>query len=679
MGVFRTNLALLAMIVAIGCGVLVSRTAPSHAHELRQHFVLDGNGPKNTVNLNRFLERMITDRSIIIPSDVVNLPDSEFEKVFGTPGPGYTDRTIWYRASFLVEADDSDSKALSYLEVGATYLNDIQMYVLSEESGRTIWEGRVGDRIPNGPDAIAGLTHIAQWPILSPGHYWLVMAVRTNSSHVFEVTLSPESVVIADAGSESYLKGSYLGILLVAFGVYLTFGVLTRDRAINWYAGYILSLFLINLGTSGYAQLIFKDLWPLASDFVTGTGTALALGTSLAMWASIVELDRHNRFLYRVMMCFAGVAMCGFLTSTSDLYIYFAKLFFVPDIFLLIVLLVYFVMIGYREKRLARLSFLLVALGVPTLAVIVHLLMLMGLVPINAFTGNIYSASSTVHLVMVALAMGYRTYALANRRMDAFQNSQRANQLAGEQRTFITMLSHEFRTPLAIIQRSAEILGLHLRDEQEAVHTRLATIRSNAGQLSGLVDAFLTKETLDSATFTTSRQPVAIDLFLSELIARRTREVPEQNVNLINSEFAIVEVDRILLERAIVNLIENARKYAPGSPVWIACNRAANGFVYIRVLDEGPGIPPEDLSNVLNAFYRGRESSVTQGVGLGLHITNQIVEAHEGTLSVSVGERGGTTILLKIPYNHEATIARTNEIYLGVPGKFRPKSRGEDR
>ncbi|WP_369813533.1 sensor histidine kinase [Thalassospira sp. MCCC 1A02898] len=263
--------------------------------------------------------------------------------------------------------------------------------------------------------------------------------------------------------------------------------------------------------------------------------------------------------------------------------------------------------------------------------------------------------------------MAYRTYGVINRRVDALASGQRADQLASEQRTFITMLSHEFRTPLAIIQRSAEILGLHLQKEPESVLNRLSTIQSNARQLSGLVDAFLTKETLDSATFTTTREAVSIDTFLRDLIAQRQREVPGQNISLIQSDVVIVEIDRILMERALINLIENARKYAPGAAVWISAERAANGYVYIRVVDEGPGIAADDLQNVLNAFYRGRDSVKIQGVGLGLHLTKRIIEAHDGSLSVSVGEEGGTTILIKLPYDRDMTVLRNNENRAGFP------------
>ncbi|MBX2830371.1 MAG: sensor histidine kinase [Rhodospirillales bacterium] len=673
----RPNMALLVILAVITAGLIAAFPAMSQAQESRKHFLINSNGPQNRIDLNQFLTRLTTDRPRLDPAQLITLPETEFEAVLNTAGPGYTTRTVWYRVPFEVEEDDDDPASLAFLEMGAAYLNDIRVSVLSDQTSQAIWSDRVGDRIANPPEKVASLKHISQWPKLAPGHYWLTIAVRTNSAHIFNASLSPEAVILTNAGHDTFVKGSYIGLLIIAFGVYLTFGILSRDRSVNWYACYIFSLLLVHLGTSGFAQLFLKNIWPLASDLITGTGAALSFGSSVAMWAYIIRLNRYAPIVFRVIMGFATLAILGSITATTDLYVYFAKLFFFPNVCVLVTLLGYLIYIGYREKRLISVSFYLIALGIPTIAAIIYLLTLLGILPINGFTTGVYSTSSAVHLIMIAIAMANRTRKVAGLRAEAYQSSQRANQLAGEQRTFITMLSHEFRTPLAIIQRSAEILGLHLRNEPPAVHNRLATIRTNAGQLSGLVDAFLTKETLDSATFSTSREPVAIDLFLSDLISRRRRETPEQNVNLINSEFAIVEIDRILLERAMHNLIENARKYAPGASVWVACNRSANGYVYIRVVDDGPGIPPEDLNKVSNAFYRGKDSAVTQGVGLGLHITNRIIEAHKGTMSVSVGERGGTTVLLKLPYNHDATVQKTNEVFPGLSRK--PPSKPSDR
>jgi signal transduction histidine kinase len=676
----RLNILLFAMLIVTASGVFAVYGPKTAAHEVAKKLVLPTSGPAEVINLNRYLTRLVTERTVDRASKIPAIPESEFASVLEAQGPGYTDRTIWYRAPVKIVDQPGLTGRSAFIQIGQVYLNDIEISILSQDAGQIVWQQHLGDRIPTAPGGLSNLSHIAEWPKLSLGEYWLVIGIHTNSAHVMEAELLPDAALITKSGSNSFVKGAILGVLLLAFGIYFAFGMMSGDRSVIWYAGYIFSLFLISFGVTGYAQLIFKPYWLLASDFVTGTGTAFALGTSIMMWSYITRLDQVNRPLFRIMVGYSALAMAGFLTATSDWYILYAKVFFVPQIVLLAVLLINLMYRGYRQKQTLQMSYLMVALGIPTIGAIAHLLLLIGWFPVNGFTTSLFALSSVIQLVLVAIAMAYRTYGVINRRVDALASGQRADQLASEQRTFITMLSHEFRTPLAIIQRSAEILGLHLQKEPEAVLHRLSTIQSNARQLSGLVDAFLTKETLDSATFSTTREAVAIDTFLRDLIAQRQREVPGQNISLIESDVAIVEIDRILMERALINLIENARKYAPGAAVWISAERAANGYVYIRVVDEGPGIAADDLQNVLNAFYRGRGSIKTQGVGLGLHLTNRIIDAHDGSLSVSVGEEGGTTILIKLPYDRDLTVLKNNETRTGFPlGYTETSQNGEPR
>lgn len=670
-------MALLFVLSVFATGLLTIPFPGSAAEPVEKAIILHRDGLHSSINLDHFLMRLSPGHRIAYPSDLIDLPATEFEPVVGTRSPGYTPLRVWYRAPLIIEDAGSGPGSISFIELGAAYLNDIRLLILSDRSRNTVWEDRVGDHIPSKPDIVPSLKHVAEWPKLAPGRYWLLIGVRTNSAHLFSATLYPEAELISNAARKSFVDGSFLGLMMVAFAVYLTFGALSRDTAVIWYAVYVLSLFMVNFGVSGYAQLLLKDVWIYASDAITGGGTALAIGSSIAMWSHIIQLNRYNRFLYRVMTGFAiACIVCG-VTATSDYYIHFAKLFFFPHVCLMIVMFGYLVGVGYREHKLGALSFYIFALGVPSIAASIQLLMLLGVMPVNAFTTSAYPVSSILHIVMVGLAMGYRTHNITHQWIDAYQTSKRANRLAGEQRTFITMLSHEFRTPLAIIQRSAEILGLHLREETAPIHNRLATIRSNARQLSGLVDAFLTKETLDSANFVTKREPVQIDRFLQDLVARRLREVPDHAVSVSDTEFAIVEIDKILIEQALLNLIENARKYAPGAHVRVACNRAGDGHVYIRVMDDGPGIPPEDLARVSNAYFRGQRSSSTQGVGLGLHITSRIVEAHNGEMSISVGEHGGTTILIKVPYDREGKVLNRNLSFISVRSEVLRKQRGE--
>lgn len=206
----RPNMALLVILAVITAVLIAAFPAISQVHEGQKHFLLNSNGPQNRIDLNQFLSRLTTDHPGLEPAELITLPETEFETVLNTPGPGYTHRTVWYRAAFEVEEDDETPASLAFLEMGAAYLNDISVSVVSDQTGRTLWSDRVGDRIPAPPEQVASLKHISQWPKLAPGHYWLTVAVRTNSAHIFDASLSPEAVILSNAGHDTFVKGSYI-------------------------------------------------------------------------------------------------------------------------------------------------------------------------------------------------------------------------------------------------------------------------------------------------------------------------------------------------------------------------------------------------------------------------------------------------------------------------------------
>ncbi|MCC9625873.1 sensor histidine kinase [Thalassospira sp. MA62] len=634
--------------------------------------VLPRHGIKGEINLIKFLQRLTNKTPPQSPEDVIALPESHFEPSYDTSGPGYTDRTVWYRMAFRITNDTDQAnktpggenprpQQLSFVELGFPYLNEIRLSILSQDTARVIWRDRVGDRVPDADGAATTLQHLAEWPRLGPGDYWLVLAVNTTSAHILTARLVSEETLIATMSSDTFWTSFLLGIVLVCGCVFLTFGLAARDKTVIWYAVYVFAVFLIGMAATGYAQYILGNRWSRASDLITGGGSAILNGAGLAMWVHIVALKRRHPIWHNVAITFCWVTMIvGCLLAPSDYYSYFTIAFFTPSAVLLVILLIYLIKVGRHDKRYFALVYFAFALGIPALVTILHLFMLFGFMPITALTLQAYPVGMSLHLILIGLALAYRMWRLSKQFVDATQRSQRAQRLAGEQRHFISMLSHEFRTPLAIIQRSAEILGLRLNAAPDAVHSRLTTIRRNASQLSQLVDAFLTKANLDNANFKTTLHATNLRTFLREMIVRRNRDVPEQQVILEIENLAVIDIDAVLFERAILNLIENARKYAPESPVRIAAERSATGYVLIRVIDRGPGISAEELGRVSDPFYRGRNTASTQGIGLGLHITQRIIEEHRGTMSIHVGEHGGTTVMIKLPYNHEATMALIN-------------------
>lgn len=231
----------------------------------------------------------------------------------------------------------------------------------------------------------------------------------------------------------------------------------------------------------------------------------------------------------------------------------------------------------------------------------------------------------------------------------ALERERELNQLKSN---FVSMVSHEFRTPLGIIQSSAEILHDYL--DQLAPDERreqLLSITKNSSRMAGLMEDVLLLGRLDSGRM--EFHPRAIDL--AALCRRLVDELASISDGRCPIEFSTsglpseARADERLLRHILLNLLSNAVKYSPpGQTVSFRATGTAEALVF-SIADHGIGIPLEDLPVVFDAFRRGSNVGQTPGTGLGLVIVKQSVELHGGRIAIDTREGGGTTFTVTIP------------------------------
>jgi PAS domain S-box-containing protein len=226
---------------------------------------------------------------------------------------------------------------------------------------------------------------------------------------------------------------------------------------------------------------------------------------------------------------------------------------------------------------------------------------------------------------------------------------------------FLTIASHELRTPLTILMTAAQLV---LRSQQspglspERLERSLAEIVRSTRRL-----ADLTRDLLDVSRLETGRlplHPASIDLWglLSDVVTRHRQTVPATHaIDLVEPPRGIafpVVGDSARLEQVLVNLLDNAVKYSPRGgvvQVELTPNPAADGYL-LRVQDSGIGLTPGASEIIFQPFGRapGATSRNLPGMGLGLYICRQIVEAHQGRIwAESGGENDGTRMYVNLP------------------------------
>lgn len=237
--------------------------------------------------------------------------------------------------------------------------------------------------------------------------------------------------------------------------------------------------------------------------------------------------------------------------------------------------------------------------------------------------------------------------------MRALERERELNQLKSN---FVSMVSHEFRTPLGIIQSSAEILDDYLDQlSPQERREQLRSIIKNSRRMAGLMEDVLLLGRLDSGRMEFLPKP----LDLAALCRRLVDEVRSTTDARCPIEFSTGELpvsvfaDERLLRHVLLNLLSNAVKYSVrGRPVAFHAEVSSAALRFV-VRDRGIGIPEADLPGLFEAFRRGSNVGQTPGTGLGLVIVKQSVELHGGSIDVRSRSGGGTTFTITIPQSPE--------------------------
>ncbi|MET0392911.1 MAG: PAS domain-containing sensor histidine kinase [Chitinophagaceae bacterium] len=222
---------------------------------------------------------------------------------------------------------------------------------------------------------------------------------------------------------------------------------------------------------------------------------------------------------------------------------------------------------------------------------------------------------------------------------------------------FVSMASHEFRTPLSTILSSASLLGKYITTEEQDKRIRhVEKIRSSVKHLNDVLEDFLSLGKLDEGKVLSSND----EFDLKELLHTTSDEIKgllkkNQQIYLSYSGTAVICSDKKLLKNVIINLVTNASKFSgEGSPISIT-TVADTGKAVILVQDQGIGIGAEDMEHLFTSFFRGGNALNIQGTGLGLHIVKRYLDLIGGEAAIDSRLNEGTTVTLTIPNKKTAT------------------------
>lgn len=221
---------------------------------------------------------------------------------------------------------------------------------------------------------------------------------------------------------------------------------------------------------------------------------------------------------------------------------------------------------------------------------------------------------------------------------------------------FLSIASHELRTPLTPLKLQIQGLERHAKRgtlkelPEDKVSKIVQTSDKQINRLATLIDDLLDVSRITTGRLSLNREEFSLKEMIDEVLIQYAQQ-------LQNSKTSVdVEIlgdmtgnwDKVRIEQVIINLLTNAAKYAPNRPIHVTLNKKGDKAV-IEVRDEGPGIALEDQDRIFKRFERVHSKNNVGGLGLGLYISKQIVEAHKGKLTVESDLGHGSTFKIELP------------------------------
>lgn len=240
------------------------------------------------------------------------------------------------------------------------------------------------------------------------------------------------------------------------------------------------------------------------------------------------------------------------------------------------------------------------------------------------------------------------------RTLELTQALEREKELNEMKSRFVSIASHEFRTPLSAILSSTSLVEHYVNPEQEEKRKKhIDRIKSSVKNLTSILDDFLSLEKLEEGKVEAHSSEFNFREFIEDGI-EEIEGMSKRKHQIFNFHYSGLEEiyqDKKILRNVLLNLLSNAVKYSPEGKEIHVNAEVKGGKVTVSVRDEGIGIPEEAQKHLFDKFFRAKNATNIQGTGLGLNIVKRYVELLDGSIDFTSKEHQGTTFTIQFPKN----------------------------
>ena len=635
--------------------------------------------PPHQISLAGHLENFVDKSGLLTLADVLGKPGvTAFEKLPGFVNRGYLAGASWTRFSYTTPAGGPTNW---YLRLVPAILDDVRVYVQKGPDSRSpasYHEYQLGDHYPMTDRHIRHLDMITPFPSADAAPRTVYIRVATSSTHNLQAWLYPSDELLAWSGNYALLIGLMLGILLVVVMVNAFYAVIARSVLFTYYSLFVLCTLFRQLGLDG----ALFTLWPsgahLVNDWFVGGGVGLGLSTYSLFAMSLFSTREHRPLTHRYLQANVLIGMLATLSIPLGEYGRLAPILIVS--FLLLSCYAPLLAIEYARQRGPGSGLIVFGFAVAVIPIIPRFLSVLGLIPSTWVTTNSYIFGFLAQAVVMTTALVQqlqisqkqllevtrqakvwatelaeeRTRELTVKQQELEEALTEKQQALEHERRFLDMVSHEYRTPLAIISGNLQLIDHYGIAPDSPLIGPLAKIRRGARRMLEIFDNTLKHSRLRDTLPQLDLQPLNLKALLEDIAAECHDLFPERTVSVIAPDSSdTILGDHALLRTAFINLAANAVKYSPpDSSIELEARSETSGTV-LEVRNQGSGILPAEREHIFEKFHRGSASVGTSGFGVGLWLVKRIIEEHGGTVVLADNIPHGTVVRVTIPAARE--------------------------
>ncbi len=594
---------------------------------------------------------------------------------------GYASDAYWFKVTVR---NQRFNRGDLYLWLQPNFVDNIDVFYPRVPAPRGVTdfhEIRLGDHVAVGPGTgHAPFQFAALEPVPSPV-FDIYIRVHTGSSLTLAAWLGSSSAFANMAASRSFALGFGFAFFITLALIIMLAWSRSRSPVLLWFALFVLGFSVNVFPLSGFGLSWMRELSPELPDQFCQFAILICHFFGLGYMGSQANLRACCPHLHQLNRAAMGFVACGLLLSLLGYY-----RFYIPwELIIVSIMLAIFTYLNIRHALTAKSGARMAAIGCSFYAVaaISYHAALLGvfapttdLMAFISFGNIIFVALMAISLLQESARLEYlrresqllevsrraerraaelveaRTAELLSAKEAAERALEQERAAQAEQLRFVDVVTHQYRTPLAVIRTCVTAIRYATPVEDSANRRRIGQIEAAVQRLVEMMDISLHRSRIGGNVVEANRREVEIVPTISALLQRFRDLHLERQINvsfegLEPSERLMLDTDMAAI--AIGNLIDNAAKFSPSSTAIEVRVSRVGARVHIEVCDEGRGIPEGEIGKVGQRYFRASNSGGIFGTGLGISIVRQVAKAHGGRFRIANRAGGGAVALIALP------------------------------